>query len=91
MMYPSNGTYTPPVAGGGGGGGDDVPLRSNETPASSVLQRIKAVTDTAIMIGGMVLSVTGVVSYFAPNLFGEAVKTAMTVGFYILSGYSTVG
>ena len=87
MLFPCNGSYTPP---GGDGGG--VPLSSGETPpAASVIKRIRAVTDTVAMVGGMVLSVTGVVAFFAPGAFSQAVKTAMDVGSFILSTYTIAG
>lgn len=84
MIFPKNGTYIPE---------DDnrVPLDCAETPAASVGSRIKALTDKAVMVGGMVLSVTGVVMFFAPAAFSATATAAVQVGSFILTGYSTAG
>lgn len=85
-IAPKDGTYTPQP-----NGHNKVELESGETPAASFLKRVKVVTDTAAMLGGMILSVAGVVTFFAPALFSATTMAVIQAGSFILTGYSLGG
>ncbi|UJR11289.1 hypothetical protein I4U23_015470 [Adineta vaga] len=85
-LCPKNGTYTPAETSDG-----RVPLELDETPSTGLLKRIKDVTDTVVMVGGIVLSVTGVVTFFSPALFSARAMNVVQTGSFILSGYSLSG
>lgn len=81
LLFPRNGTLSNLIDG-------RVALDVAETPSTGFLPRLKAVSDTVVMIGGIVLSVTGVVTCFSPALFNQTVLMAMRFGSFALSGYS---
>ncbi len=84
MLYPRDGTYTPADSKAT----DPVVLEVNETPSTGFLQRVKVIADTVVMVGGIVLSVSGVVTFFAPALLTTTVGLVMQTGSFILSGYT---
>ncbi|CAF1263281.1 unnamed protein product [Didymodactylos carnosus] len=86
ILAPKNGTYTPANTSDG-----RVPLELDETPSTGLLKRIKDVTDTVVMVGGIVLSVTGVVTFLSPALFSARAMSVIQTGSFILSGYSLYG
>jgi hypothetical protein len=90
MIGPQNGTYTPDNNGGDDDDGK-VPLESDETPAASVIKRIRVVTDTVAMVGGIILGVAGVVTFFAPVAFSAAAMAAIQAGSFALTTYSIAG
>ncbi|CAM4827068.1 unnamed protein product [Rotaria magnacalcarata] len=85
-LAPKNGTYTPAQTIDG-----RVPLELGETPATSLLKRAKDVVDTVVMVGGMVLAVTGVVTFFAPALFSATAMSVIQAGSFFLTTYGVVG
>lgn len=84
MIAPKDGTYTPPLSKKD----EPVVLELSETPATTLLKRIGALTENVISVGGVVLSVTGVVTFFAPALLTATVASVVQYGSFILSGYS---
>lgn len=86
IVAPKDGTYTPEQLVD-----DKVPLEACETPATSFFERSKKLVDTVMMIGGMALSVTGVVSYFSPGLFSTTVMKVIRVGSFYLTRYNILG
>lgn len=84
MLFPRGGTYTSLFNQVNG----RVALDVAETPSTEFLPRLKAVTDTVVMIAGIGLSVSGVVTCFAPSLLTKTVAMAMRFGSFALSGYS---
>ncbi len=85
MLAPQNGSYTPKDGDG------RVPLELGETPAASPIKRIRAVADTVVMVGGIVLAVAGVVTFCAPAAFSAAAMAAIEAGSFALTTYSLVG
>ena len=85
MLYPKDGTYNQNEKDG------RVILQVSETPSSSIFQRVVAITNTFVMVGGMALSVAGVVTFFCPALVTVTVETVMATGSYFLAGYSIAG
>uniref|UniRef100_A0AC35FYC6 DUF4781 domain-containing protein n=1 Tax=Panagrolaimus sp. PS1159 TaxID=55785 RepID=A0AC35FYC6_9BILA len=87
VIYPENGTYTPE-------GDERVNLIASESPNSSLLCRAKAITDTVVMVGGIVLTVTGLVLLAPVSIFSAATTAAIASGsFYggaVLTAYSVI-
>jgi hypothetical protein len=86
ILAAKDGTYTPANTSDG-----RVLLELDETPSTGLLTRIKDVTDTVVMVGGVVLAVTGVVTFFSPALFSATAMYVIQTGSFILSGYSLFG
>lgn len=87
MVYPRDGNYTPPPNDKDG----KVPLDNSETPSTTPLARIKAVTDAVVMVAGIELAVTGVVTFAAPTLFSAKALAVTQGASFLLSAYSFVG
>ena len=86
-LGPVNGTYIVAEENNNG----RVPLELGETPSCDLSQRIKTIGDTVVMVGGIVLSVTGVVTFFAPALFSARAMAVIQAGSFFLTGHSVVG
>ena len=86
IIAPKDGNYTPRVLVDG-----KVPLYAGETPATTLLKRIGVIADTVVMIAGMALAVTGVVTFFAPGAFAATVMNVIQAGSFFLTTYSTAG
>lgn len=90
MLIPQNGSYTPEKDGTNGDGNSDhrVSLESFETPAAaSPMKRIRAGADTIVKVGGITLSVVGIVTFCAPAAFSAAMMTAIQLGSFALTAY----
>lgn len=85
MIAPKDGTYTPADSNRID---NCVVLEVGETPATSLGERIGKLVDNVAMVGGMILSVSGLVTYLAPTLLGATVTSVMSTGSFFLSGYS---
>lgn len=86
MIYPRDGTYTPEYENDG-----RVVLQVGETPSAGIFQRTVDVCSAIVMVGGMALSVTGVVTFFAPSMLTQTVAKVMQYGSFALSGCSILG
>ena len=86
VIPPKDGTYTPETLVDG-----KVPLEAGETPATTLLKRIGVITNTVVMVGGIALAVTGLVTFFAPGAFSVVVMNVIQTGSFFLTTYSTVG
>ena len=85
MISPKDGTYTPSSSVASNG---RVVLEVSETPSTTLSKRIGVIADNLVMVGGIVLSVAGVVTFFAPALLTATVATVVQTGSFILSSYS---
>lgn len=86
MIAPEGGTYTPAQLVKG-----KVQLIAFESASTELLQRIKAASDIFVSIGGMVLSVAGVVTFCNPKAFSDVVMIAIKYGSYFITAYGAVG
>jgi hypothetical protein len=84
MMSPKDGSYTPENS-------EAVILELSETPSTSLLSRVKSLTDKVVTVSGIVLSVSGVATCLAPALLSARVATVLKTGSFFLSGYSLLG
>lgn len=86
MIAPEDGTYTPKQLVKG-----KVQLIAFESASTKPLQRIKAISDTLVSIGGMALSVAGVVTFCNPKAFSDVVMKAIKYGSYFITAYGATG
>jgi hypothetical protein len=84
MLYPRNGKYTPDE------NNEDkrVILEVGESPDAKLDERVLAVAKSVVTVAGIVMSVSGVVTFFAPTLLNSTVMAVRQAGSFILAGHS---
>jgi hypothetical protein len=85
MIYPEDGTYCPYHAKKID---NKIVLKLAETPSSSIVARAQAIGGKIVMVGGIALSVCGVVSLFSPTLLTGTVAKVIELGSFIMTGVS---